>query len=110
MMKTPQQIVNLHERGVITKLEMLVALMQTIHADNVADVMAGASAKLASKIEEYVKYQPTSEVGWAESLSIHGGVIPRSDITEEQQKAINEEMRRRHRRGVEALRDWFAKR
>ena len=105
----PDFVVQQYRKGLLTKDEMMFTLMQRLTAENVAAFVSRMSRSFLDELEQEVQTYPTTEDGWAGLMWIHGAVY-RAGMTAEQIRDFEAERNHQFRRGVTALRAYFAAR
>jgi hypothetical protein len=110
-MQTPQQIVEMYDLGNITKTELLIRLMRSVTEDNASEFVASIPPELLGEVQEYVANCPEAEEAWARLRWFHAGAYIVPPGHEEERRGYDEAVlaqeQRRHRKGVEVLRDVF---
>jgi len=102
-MDAARRIIRQYERGSLVRHELFLKLMQTVADGGAAELVAWLPPGLLAEVKAHLDDCPQTEEGWAGLRWCCMGMTQR--LVERFQ-----DQRRQHRRGVEALRSYFAAR
>jgi hypothetical protein len=100
-----RKVLQHYEMGVISDAELPSAVFRALTADNLPEFLDFVSPGVLRVLRTAAAAAPTTDAGWDELITIHGGTFDARDA--EAWRRAEQEERMRFRRGVETLRRSF---